>query len=422
METMKDNEEWNWDSPTSSRRLWIKLDDKKYIRRFIYLDKNLCEISEFNASDVVHLKACYPSVNEYLQSKNVFQPFKNITKKKEKGREEEGKGKDGETEEEDDYINNDYFICYYKTLIKCLCAIDLLSSNARTLLLINVFDFCNVVAFDTKQKIIVIIYNYNIYIIFYDRENTYIKLVLSDVKITNDIRHEVEQFICLSNANCIYNYYNNVNNSGGGGSSSEKSMFYKFMSLFLKPIKFVTQLLPLSPSHQFLPFDINIENNDDENSNKIETKWKWDNWDMPIDFLEWNVNRKANTCSRNNVSFKVNLRDTYNVYKENTNCKNNIRKTYPLKDVCKDLLFFNYLYLYHDALIYNNIVHIDFNKFFFITLNVIEEHVCEFKTVSFFPFSYNGKSCNELIGPWSNFIFHILYDRLEYSDFMAYIV
>lgn len=367
----EDDEDWGY---PREHYLWCKLDEKKYIRRNIFFKTNL---SDYSSATLIHTNV------------NLKVSFDKIA----------------EEEDRYDYINSENFKRCYKKLIMCILAIDSFSSNATLLFLSKIFDLCNVVAFDLMQKIIIILYNCQIYIIFYGKENKYIKLDLSDTttpSIANVqcIQHEVQKFIYQFNASYIYNYCMTKKYSG-----DEKSVFNKFVSLITKSIKY------LLPSLSSLPSSVSMiemsDNCSNDNSNSSNINEKWSNWVLVSDFLQWRT--KAETYSRCYVHFKFNLNDIYHIGREKTKMK----KTYSLKTVCENLLIFNYLYIYNEALIYNNVIHIDFKNYIFITLKIIEENLCEFTTVSFSPNSS---------GPLSNFIFNVPHDQMCFHEFMSYIV
>ena len=399
MEQLNEEREGDWDTYNIKfldQHLWLKFNENKYIRRDIFYNKNLNNNNDDNDDDNDIFKSCYQKVDEYLSFNISLSPFKNIAAEKEK-----------KNDDDDDYLNTNYFKNRYKILMKNIYAIDSLSSNAITLLLCKIFDLCNVVAFDLEKEIIIIIRNYKIYIIFYKKDNKYIKLDLSIKKKKNDdddddddnyndkyynIQYEIKEFIRRSDMNFIYNYYNT--------NKLDKS-------IHLTPI----------PSSLLLSTETTTTTTTTTNNNNNNKKWS--NWDSPKQhYFVWHINKNTNTCSRSCIHFKFNLKDIYD--------KNNkeiiMMSYYPIQTICENLQNFNYLYILHEALIYNNVIHINFNKCYFITLNVIEENVCEFKTISFLPLSYRGMSSNDLTIPFSNFKIKVSFDKLYYHEYISFIL
>ena len=304
----------SWDDELN-RRFWLKFNENKYIRKIIYHNKNLT--NDHHRINHAEFELCNATANLHLSSQVSSLPFKEILWEKK-----------NDYDNEDDYIIGENFRSYYKSLVKILLAMKSLSGNIRMLLLCNIFDLCNVVAFDLEQDFVVILYDCVIYIIFYADDNQYIKLNMAERltkkhNIHYTFQNELRQFISEFDKSII-DYYSDdikVNCSVWG------SLLNKLNSPLTLPI----------------------------------TGDSWSNWDLPVDHLHWRVNKKGKTYSREYVHFRFNLRDIYNFYHEG---KRDV-KSYSLQTVCDHLFYFNHLYINHEALIYNNVIHIDFEKFFF---------------------------------------------------------
>ena len=370
--------------------LWINIKNKKYIREKIFLNENL---SDYYDNGNTTIKTIYDAYLSKIVSSSLV--FENINGERER----------------DNYINSDLFKNNYKFLIKCIYAIDLLSINASIVLLSNIFDICNVVAFDLHKKNIVIIYNRKIYVIFYERENTYVELDLSE-SISQSIQSEIENFICQDSF--TFDYFC----TKYGEKSSALNRFIKYISrlfllgsvssLSLPDSLIVDSLERPIPISQLLTVTESYNHYDD-----IEQQQKWSRWNRPSDFLEWRAS-KENIYTRNYVHFKfLNLRDIYHIEREK------IMKTttplYSLKSVCENLALFNHIYIHHDNLVYNNVIHVDFNECSFITLRILKENVCMFNTFSFL----KEKNNQELIKPQSSFIFTVPHEQLNYYEFIS---
>ena len=381
---------------------WEKIDNSKYIRRCIDFYTNL---HNYNNVDDIIFKVNSKVVDDYLSEKVLSSPFENIIKCDEK-------------DDDDIIINSDSFKRYYVNLIKCLYAIETLSNNDKFVVLNEIFNLCNVVAFDLKQKFIVILYNRQIYIIFYSKNNGYITLNLRENSlITKDyyIQKEMKEFLCFSNMDYIYEYYKHKTNFDKEelSSSSSSSIFSKIASTFMTIIKYFSSpsLIvspPLIPSRllYFPPF----------NKKAQEEEAFIYKGDSPMFYLDWQWDKETNTYSRYCINFESSLKNIYiNEFKKKRNAY------YPLEQVCENLLRFNHLYIFHEALIYNNVIHIDFENYSFVILIVFDQHECEVMTVSFLPFYYNGKSSNELTIPFSNFILKFPFNYLYFHEYLPFI-
>ena len=395
----------SWDSQYQNyldQRLWSTFNNKKtFIRRNIFYNKNISSCyndddddDDYVENDVI-FQPCHKYVDDFLtiNTSSESLSFKNIAKNKE----------ESESDSESEYLNTENFKHHYPILMKTICAIANLSYNILYLTLCDIFNICNVVAFDLKQDILVIIQNYQIYIIFYKRNNDYIKLDLSKRKLDDDdddydddkhysLHEEIKEFINQSNMNHIYNYY----------TFDDK----KFSILRLPPISLIS-----SSSTPIL----------------IKNDQEWSNWDSPkTPYIQWHINKETKTCTRRCVHFRFSLADIYNNNNSNSSSSSSNDsykiKNYSIQNVYQNVLNFNYLYIHHEALICSNVIHIDFKNYYFIILNVREKNTCEFKAINFSPVSYNGHdNNNNLAIPFTNFIIKVSFDKLNYHEFMTFV-
>ena len=427
-------DEWDMDYINFTfKYLWLKFDNNKYIRKDIFYNQNLnlltnyeddSEIKNTNNSvdknknvnsNNILFKIIYKKVDEYISSKiSLNRVFENIT---------------NDDDDDDEYINGD-FKKNYEILMKNIYLIESLVSNAMPLLLCDVFNICNVVALDLKNKILISYWNCNIYIIFYEKYK-YIKLSDSlngkeniAKELYYEIKHQIEKFLCFTNIDTIFNFYMKEKINLISKLKNTLSRGFAIISL-----PFLSPLLPLPPQpHSILmsssPFSspqllVNLPNNNN-NSNIQE---KWSNWDDPKNYLRWWYDDDKKTYCRRYIHFKFNLSEIYKYYYINNHNYNeedlsNGQKIISLKRVCENMLYLNHLFINDKSLIDYNIIHVDFKKYFFITLNVIKENICEFKTFSFYPFYYKNKTSNDLTIPFSNYLLTPVFNDLHYSDYL----
>ena len=412
----------------NKRFLWEKIDNDRYIRSFIHFNVNLhtYEIVDtyYNNSDDeedndIIFKVNNEIVNDYLSSKVLPSPFENIIQC------DSSSSSYLKEEKKRDFLDNDSFKYYYVKLIKCLYAVEIFSNNSISLLLSDIFNLCNVVAFNLKQKFIVILYNQQIYVIFYARKNRYITLDLrgKTIKDHYDIQREIKEFLCHSDMNYIYDYYT-VNLDKGSSSSSFSSFFSKIINTIMSIINYLSPpslivssppKLPLIPPWllHLSPFEKKQEKKNIEK--ELIKNCLNEEEDLLMEYFDWKWNKETKTYSRYCINFQFSLKDIY----QNAFKKENKYAHYSLADVCENLLRFNHLYVFHEALIYNNVIHIDFENYSFVILNVLDRYQCEVMTISFLPLYYKGKSSNELIYPFSNYVLKLLpFTKLYFNEYL----
>ena len=358
----------SWDDDFN-RSIWIKLKENKYMRKLIHHDKNIMDDQDIKTDTNFH--ACSAKVDRYLKFMYRETPFKKIP----------WVNDDDINTADDDYILNENFRKSYSSLMKCVYAMKALKANIFMIFTCKIFDSCNVIAVDLENNFIMILYNSIIYIIFYVEENMYIKLNIKErMKIDgHTFQEEVKEFILQFEPSIVV-YYNRESND-----NSKKNVFGDILD------NFQTKAPSLINS--------------------------WSKWDDFESFFRWRVNKKEKIYSRECIHFRYSLRDIYNSFHKGTR----ELKDYPLKNVCNDLFYFNYLFAHHDALIYNNVVYIDFNRHFFIVLNISEGKM-EVMNVSFLPFLYKGDTSNDITIPFSNFIIETNHDKLYFEEYIKNIV
>ena len=476
--------------------LWSKLEEnpKIYVRRFIRQDQNLYDK---DGEDNIWFRVVYDSMNRYLLSKIPIRSlhhenivFENISGSVGKEDDDDNDDDDDDDYHRDEYINGD-FKKNCLNLLKNIYAIDFLPGNAISLLMGEIFNVCNVVAFDLSQKVIISLHRGNIYIIFYEKFQ-YIKLNMNPSTSGYGSPLNLKHFLLDSDMDAIYEYYARKNSL----TPYVESKFWRSLLSWVKwPLTFMgmwsSPALPPPPppptpypnSHSNFPFSFSLprfEYGDDEDG-----KWqnqKWSHWDDHKDYLEWHMDKDKMTYSRKCVHLRYNLSDIYNmycakekndqrgvevidedggrggggeepkketerdphtlpVYKDNTNVDkaNNNQKVHPnegrinktagvssssssspLENICEHLFHFNHLYVNHESLITNNVIHIDFKNLTFITLKVIYPNICEFRTLCFLPFYHKDKNGNELMIPFSSYIITMpsLFDFLYYYEYI----
>ena len=399
-------------------KLWRKIKSNKYIRKQIFFDKKLNH--NINTSnDESFFMVRYTEFDYLLSSKYLYSSkfFENIMEEKE--------------EREEEYINSNKFRKDYQELMKIIYAIELLSSNDLMLLLSEIFNLCNVVAFDLEQKVIIILYDYKFYVIFYDHHK-YIKLdyknQINEIKSYIEyckkeklfeyqysnffyfdyVQNKVNEFL-HSDMNFIFNYMKKKNNNNNNNNNILKSLieYGKFLLqfplyLFSSSSQLPSPLLTKQISTMSNPLPIELPDHVSQqhlSPNNVS--------ELPIVYMRWIFNKEQQTYIRSCISLKRNLNVICKKFIENDNNYS--------QDICENLLIWNHLYIDNSTMIRNNVIYINFKKKYFTTLNIISDNICEFKNVSFLIFKYKGKSSNDLTIPSSNFVSKVVsVDKLYY--------
>ena len=356
---MASDDEYGWGGE-KKYYLWNNIDNVKYIRKNVRVNQNLSSSSSSSSSSGCATRGGdLQIISNSTIDHQIYYPLENL------------KGNDGGGCPLND---NRLFTDNYKYLIKSIYCMKQTTNAAANVILFlsNIFNLCNVVALDLYQNIIIIIYNQKVYIVFYEKQNKYIQLDFTIGQNNKNIAFEIEQFIRKENgAALIYNYY------------KPSILSYLWSNYFVSP-----------------PLECNVAA---ATNNNIDIRKQWSNWDTISTFLSLKILEKSKYC-RKFVHFRFNLKDIYLLEEKE-------EENYPsLASVCQNLAMFGPLYMYDKALIFNNIIYIDFDKNIFITLNIATDK-CIFSIFNFF-------QKNE---PQSSFIFNVPHEKLDFYEFASFI-
>ena len=145
--------------------------------------------------------------------------------------------------------------------------------------------------------------------------------------------------------------------------------------------------------------------------------------DTPLDYFDWNPNEEENKYCRMYINFQYNLLDIFNYYNNNKRHNNDDdNDKIPIDKLCENLLNFKDLYINDKSLIDHNIIYIDFKNYYVLKLDILEETVCEFKNISFYPnFKHKGKivTSRDITTPFSNFILKTNCYKMDFGSFNA---
>ena len=431
--------------------LWYKVDNFRYIRQAISLNKNLKSKSCGDNKNYI-FNTLNEEARNSLVSKIKFDKDKDYFKKLSF---DINNSNDYDNDDDDDYINN-FFKKYFKDLMINIYAIDALQVNA-IVLLGEIFNICNVIAFDIREKYILVLYDNIIYIILYEKHSYFeidtklydiinkykhqpktcnegqdcLQCTSKDEKYLNyfkyyEIQNYVKNFMQF-NTNCktFDNYDLEMKNKNQVIEMKNKNQLNNLLSnLFANIIRMF-----FKTPQQVLSNRKTINEDEDCSLSSLSSidlqqfdTINWQSfWLLPKDYFSWTYHNDKKVYIRSNINFQYNLNCiyTYNINDKHYFDKNKI-KIHSLSLLEYFLFYKNYLYVENISLIYHNVIYIDFKNLYFITLNIKkikDNNVCEFKAISFIPnFSFNGMSNNDIMIPFTNFELSVNYDTLTSRD------
>ena len=129
----------------------------------------------------------------------------------------------------------------------------------------------------------------------------------------------------------------------------------------------------------------------------------WTTWENKQDFFKW-TDCKNFTYIRYYIHFRHSVKDIHKSWKDEMKILDENKSVnhhhhhhhykYSIKELCQYLCSHSFLFLKNDLLIYHNVIYVDYNLQYFITLNVDENEKAHFKVYTFQGEVYEEFKCH----------------------------